>query len=202
MTCLGCTQLRTSKSSRGTSSHRPPYNLLTSTQQIISHLSDHRDAELAGFLLAIVAVALLFWFLGYLRDVLDRAEGDRSALANVTLVSWVALLVIAVAGAVPLVAVAWRGAGKIDPGIVRLAFDASNLSLYSLSATAALLSVLAPIILIWRTKVLPRWLVGLGAIGSWSISSRSRASSFAPGTMLPDIPSALGRSFGWCGLGP
>ena len=60
--------------------------------------------------------------------------------------------------------IVWRGADSVDPGLVRLAFDAQNLSLYAVTATVALLSVLAPCVVIWRTGVLPRWLVALGAV--------------------------------------
>ncbi len=134
-----------------------------SVQKVVSHLSDKRGGVLTGVLLAAVAVALLIWFLGHLREFL-AVEGGSAPLANVTMASWVALLVIAIGGTVPLTAVVWRGAGQVDPGIVRLAFDASNLSLYSVSASAALLSVLAPTIVIWRSGALPRWLAALGAI--------------------------------------
>lgn len=132
-------------------------------QQIVSHLADKRSALLLGVLLAVIAVALLLWFLGYLREFL-AVEGGSSELANVTLVAWVVLLVLAVGGSVPLTAVVWHRAGQADPGMVRLVFDVSNLSLYSVSAGAALLSVLAPSIVIWRSGALPRWLAVLGAV--------------------------------------
>lgn len=135
-----------------------------SIQEVVAHLSDERDAVLAGALLGLLAVGLLVWFLGYLVAFLAEAEGGRAPLASVTLASWVGLLVIVVAGGISLGAVVWAGARQLDPGIVRLAFDASNLSFYSLSAVPALLSVLAPIIVIWRSGWLPRWLVALGAI--------------------------------------
>ncbi len=135
-----------------------------SLSQVVAHLTSKREALLVGVLLATIAVGFLFWFLGYLRAFLGEAEGGGAPLANVTLVAWVALIVIAVAGAAPLSVVTWHGAGGVDPQIVRLSFNASNLSLYSLSASAAILSVLAPIIVIWRSKALPRWLVGLGIV--------------------------------------
>jgi hypothetical protein len=119
---------------------------------------------LAGVLLAVIGGGLLLWFLSYLRIFLAGIEGGRAPLAGVTMVSWVTLLVIVVAGATPLAAVVWRGAGGVDPQIARFAFDASNLSLYSLSAPAAALSVLAPILVIWRSRALPRWLVVLGSV--------------------------------------
>lgn len=135
-----------------------------STQTVVAHLADKRDALLSGYLLAVVAVALLFWFVGYLRAFLADAEGGHAPLASVTLAAWVALLVTAVGGAVPLVVVTWEGARHVDAGIVRMAFDAGNLSLYALTATAAALSVLAPIVVIGRSGVLPRWLVVLGGV--------------------------------------
>jgi len=135
-----------------------------SVARVQAHLADHRGALLAGFLLALVAVAFLVWFLGSLRRFVAAVDGEGSPLAAVTLASWVALLVIAVSGGVPLTAVIWRGAGQVDAGTVRLAFDVGNLSLYSLSASVAAVSVLAPVMVIWRSAALPRWLVVLGAI--------------------------------------
>jgi hypothetical protein len=124
--------------------------------KIIAHLSDKRGALLDGVLLGVIGVGLLLWFLSYLRAFLAQHEGGQAPLAGVTMASWVALLVIAVAGATPLAAVIWRGAGDVNPQIANLAFDASNLSLYSLSAPAAILSVLAPMVVIWRSRALPR----------------------------------------------
>jgi hypothetical protein len=135
-----------------------------SQHAVIVHLENKRSAVLAGFLLASIGVALLLWFLGYLHKLVRNNEGAGGVLATITLASWVSLLVIVVAGAAPMIAVVWRGAGRVSPGIVGLAFDASNLSLYSVSAAAAALSVLAPIIVIWRSGCLTRWLVVLGAI--------------------------------------
>jgi hypothetical protein len=134
-----------------------------SVSKIVAHLSDKRGALLAGVLLAVIGVGLLLWFLSYLRVFLAQLEGGRAPLAGVTMASWVTLLVIVVAGATPLTAVIWRGAG-VNPQIASFAFDVSNLSLYSLSAPAATLSVLAPIVVIWRSGALPRWLVVLGSI--------------------------------------
>jgi hypothetical protein len=135
-----------------------------SLSHVTAYLSDRRGGLLAGYLLALVAVALFLWFLGYLRGFLAEVEGGKAPLASVTLGSWVALLLVVLAGNTPLIAVVWRGAARVDPQIARFAFDASNLSLYSLSASAVAVSVLATIVLIWRSKALPRWLVAVGAI--------------------------------------
>jgi hypothetical protein len=114
-------------------------------------------------LLALLALACLLWFLGYLRAFLAEAEGDHAPLATVTVAAWIALLVIVVAGAAPLTALIWRGAGRADVATVQVAFDIDNLSLYALSATAVVVSVLAPMIVIWRWRALPRCLLVLGA---------------------------------------
>jgi hypothetical protein len=130
---------------------------------VVAHLADKRTAFLFGSLLALIAAGFLLWFLGYLRAFLARTEGDHAPLATVTGVAWVALLVIVIAGSAPLNALVWRGTDQADPKTVQLAFDINNLSLYALSATAVLLSVLAPMIVIWRWRALPRWLLVLGA---------------------------------------
>jgi len=135
-----------------------------SIAKVVAHLVDKRTAILFGSLLALLAVACLVWFLGYLRAFLAETEGDHAPLATVTLAAWIALLVIVVAGSAPLTALIWRGAGVADVKTVQVAFDISNLSFYAVSATAALLSVLAPTIVIWRWRALPGWLIILGAV--------------------------------------
>jgi hypothetical protein len=72
--------------------------------------------------------------------------------------------VIIAAGLIPVAAVVWHGAAATPPGVVRLVTDMASLSQYSLSAPAAAASALAPAIVIWRTRVLPRWLVGLAVV--------------------------------------
>ena len=134
------------------------------TQEIVNRLSTDRDALLVGNLLSLLAVALLIWFLGHLVAFVASTEGERAPLSSITLASWVGLLAVVFGGGTPLMAVVWSGAGSIDPGIVRFAFDGSNLSLYSISAPIALISVLAPTIAIWRSGSLPRWLAALGVL--------------------------------------
>src|SRR6478736_6730061 len=69
-----------------------------SVQHVMAHLADKRTAMLFGSLLALLALACLLWFLGYLRAFLAEAEGDHAPLATVTVAAWIALLVIVVAG--------------------------------------------------------------------------------------------------------
>ncbi len=134
------------------------------TDSIINHLADHRRSVLIGYALTLVGLALLLWFLGYLRALLAEAEGGGGPLATVTAVSWVLLFAVAAAGGAGITVVAWRGVGEFDPNLVRMAFDVQNLSLYAITATVAFLSVAAPTLVIARTRVLPRWLIVLGVI--------------------------------------
>lgn len=138
------------------------------TASIVAHLQDKRTAVLLGMALTVVGLAFFMWFVGYLRALLAEAEisigEDGAPLATVTLIAFLVLFALAGAGGIALNVVVWRGAGSIDPDLVRLAFDAQNLSLYALTSTAALLSVLAPTVVIARTGVLPRWLIALGGI--------------------------------------
>jgi hypothetical protein len=135
-----------------------------SIDKVVAHLHAHRSGLLAGMALTLVGLALFLWFLGYLRAMLSGVEGEGAPLATVTVGSWISLFVLIGAAGVPLNVVVWRGADQIDPTLVRLAFDAQNLSLYAVTATVALVSVLAPCVVIWRTGIVPRWLVALGAI--------------------------------------
>ena len=132
--------------------------------KVVNHLHDHRSGLLTGMVLTLIGLALFLWFRGYLRALLAGVEDDGAPLATTTVASWVALFVLVGAGGIPLDIVVWRGADQVDPTLVRLAFDAQNLSLYAITATAALLSVLAPCVVIGRTRVLPRWLLALGGV--------------------------------------
>jgi hypothetical protein len=87
-----------------------------------------------------------------------------------TLLAWVLLFAVIIAGQLPLLAVGWWGSGDGADGldtmqdVVRLAFDANNLALYAVSAPFAALSILGPCVVAWRTGLLPKWLIGIGAL--------------------------------------
>jgi hypothetical protein len=136
----------------------------SSTHAMISHLATDRSKVLTGLALMFLALPFLLMFLGYLWDLLAQAEGHPRILARLSAGSWLTLLVIIAAGMIPVSAVAWQGASVVPPDIVRFAVEISNLSLYSLSAPVAAASVLAPAIVIWRSRALPRWLAWLGLI--------------------------------------
>ena len=111
--------------------------------------------------LGAVAVALALFFLGYLRAALS---GGGSGSPPGVRAAWLSLFLIITAGGLLQTAIIWRGADTVDPKLAQAAFDMANLSLFSVSAAAALLSVLGPTIVIWRSRMLPRWLVALGAV--------------------------------------
>lgn len=136
----------------------------TPARTVIAHLAAGRGSLLAGLALMFLALPFLLVFLGYLGELLARAEGRPWLLTFCSAGALLTLFVIIAAGLIPLAAVAWQGAAATPPGVVRLAIDMANLSQYSLSAPVAAASALAPAIVIWRTRVLPRWLAGLAVI--------------------------------------
>lgn len=129
---------------------------------VITHLTADRGAVLAGILLMFLALPGLLVFLGYLRNLLAGAEGAPGVLAAAAAAAWLLLFAVIGIGLLPLAAVAWRGTAGLPPAVVRLCADMATLSLYALSAPAAAVSVLAPAAIIWRTRVLPRWLALFG----------------------------------------
>ena len=136
----------------------------STTHAMVSHLAADRSTVLTGLALMFLALPFLLMFLGYLWDLLAQADGHSRILARLTAGSWLTLFVIIAAGMIPVSAVAWQGASVVPPAIVRFAVEISNLSLYSLSSPVAAASVVAPAIVIWRSRVLPRWLAWLGLI--------------------------------------
>ena len=137
----------------------------TATATSTAHLAASRGSVLTGVALMFLALPFLLVFLGFLGDLLARAEGRPWLLTFLSVGAWVVLFVLIAAGLMPLAAVAWRGAAATPPGIVRLAIDIANLSQYALSAPVAAASELAPAIVIWRCRALPRWLAGLALLG-------------------------------------
>ena len=133
------------------------------TSQVIAFFADKRGSLLTGFSLELLAVGLLFCFLGYLRAVISGARPSGTAAATSMVAAWVATVAIVAAGTLPAVAIIWRGAPGTDPALARFAYDIQTLATYAITSTVALVSIGAPSVVIWRTGVLPRWLSMLGA---------------------------------------
>jgi hypothetical protein len=135
---------------------------------VIQYVLVHRVRVLGGAAVASLAAPLLLIFASRLTKAMDDAEDGDSPLATPTLLAWVLLFGVIIAGQLPLLAVSWWGSSGADglgtgSDVVRLAFDINNLALYAVSAPFAALSILGPCVVAWQTGFLPRWLIGIGA---------------------------------------
>ena len=127
--------------------------------------SNRGAAFLVFFLLAAAALALL-WFLGALRGVLVRAEGDPArwtALGFGAGVASATLLLAAASLYVTPAATADQGDFPFDPATANAFTNAGFMLLVASAMTAALL-VLATSIVSYRTGLLPRWLALAGFV--------------------------------------
>lgn len=119
----------------------------------------NRSAEFFVFFLLVAAALALLWFLGTLRGVLVRGEGDPArwtalafgaGVASATLLLASASLFLAPAGA------ATQDEFTFDPSIAN-AFSNAGYALLVCSAMTSALLVLATSIVALRTGILPRW---------------------------------------------
>jgi hypothetical protein len=133
------------------------------TPEVVAYLVHHRSTLLTGFALQLVALALLLCFLGQLGTLIASAGGAGRPAASTMTAGWVVLISIVAMSMLPATAIVWRGAASTSADLVRLAYDMQTLGSYAVSATAAMVSVAAPSIIIWRSRVLPRWIAVLGA---------------------------------------
>jgi hypothetical protein len=133
------------------------------TSQVVSFLVDQREALLAGLAVQLIALVFLLWFVGDLRSLISSAGGTGVPAATAMTAAWVMLMTIVALAMLPAMAIIWRGAAATSPDLVRLAYDMETLGTYALAAAAALVSVGAPSLVIWRYGLLPRWLAVVGA---------------------------------------
>jgi hypothetical protein len=133
------------------------------TSQVMSYFVDQRGALLVGFALQLIALVFLLWFLGQLRTLVGSPGGTGVPAATAMSAAWVMVMTIVAVAMLPAMAIIWRGAAGTSPDLVRLAYDMDTLGTYALAATAALVSVAAPSLVIWRYRLLPRWVAVLGA---------------------------------------
>ena len=135
-----------------------------STGDVTTFLVQHRSAVLFGTALILLSVPFFGCFIGLLAGMLRDAEGGRAPLAGAATVGWILVLAIASIGILVQVALTWRGADQADPGMVRFVYDVSSLSTYAVSATAVVLSVGATSFIIFRTRMVPRWIAVFGLV--------------------------------------
>jgi len=136
----------------------------SSDHKILSYYASHghRVRDIVVFFVAAVAAAFFVWFLGVLRSVLLRAEGEPGRLATTATASGAAFIALfAVAGSVfTAPSFITSDAGHkfaLDPNTFRLLNGIGLLVFVGAFLLAAPLAFATGLI-VWRTRVLPRWL--------------------------------------------
>jgi len=134
-----------------------------SAAEITDFLVQQRSSLLMGTALILLAIPFFGCFVGLFTGVLRSAEGGGTTLTSAATLGWTLLLAVVSVGVLSQTALTWRGASGMDPHLVQFGYDLSTLSLYAVSAMAVALTVGTTSVVIYRTGVLPRWLVALGA---------------------------------------
>ncbi len=130
---------------------------------ITAFLVQQRSSLLVGTALILLAIPFFGCFVGLFTGVLRDAEGGRTTLTSAATLGWTLLLAVVTIGVLSQTALTWQGASGLDSHLVQFGYDLSTLSLYAVDAMAVALAVGATSVVIYRTGVLPRWLVALGA---------------------------------------
>lgn len=142
-------------------------NATESDEVILAYFADagnRSELYIATILLAFAGVFFL-WFLGSLRTVLLRAEGDPSRLTAVAFAGgavMTAIMFVKNTVTVTLATAADVEAFELDPDTSRL-LDVLTLGLIAHEAVAGAVLVGAASVVVLRTGVLPAWLGWAGA---------------------------------------
>lgn len=131
--------------------------------------SGNRGAEVAAFfLVGLAALCFLSW-LGSLRGVLARAEGEPSRLTAATIASGGVFIALAVAAHVAATSVTWAIEAydefELDPDTVRL-LSSLWYGFFVMSLFAAATMTLAASILALHSRVFPTWLAVIGFLAA------------------------------------
>jgi len=145
---------------------------------IRDYLVDDGGKLLLAVTLNALSAFFFIWFLGSLRSVLRVAEGGQGRLSAVAFGGGLVTIALAVAGSVPITALAWEDTAKVaEPGLLRVAWNLNILAFVPLGATGTAF-VLAVAVLIFRTRLFPMWvgLVGVvtaavGLIGVFALAA-------------------------------
>ena len=141
-----------------------------STQEIAGYLADsgNHTRNIAGAYLWVLGGLAFLGFVAGLRAVLRRAEGDPGTLSSLVFGAGVVFTAVWSVSAVALAAVAYSvgfaDAPVSDPDLVRVLPQVGSLLLLLGGGFAGILLVLATSMLIFRTRVLQRWLAWFGIL--------------------------------------
>ena len=141
-----------------------------STQEIAGYLADsgNHTRNIVGAYLWVLGGLAFLGFVAGLRAVLRRAEGDPGTLSSLVFGAGVVFTAVWSVSAAALAAVAYSvgfaDAPVSDPDLVRVLPQLGSLLLLLGGGFAGILLVLATSMLIFRTRVLQRWLAWFGIL--------------------------------------
>jgi hypothetical protein len=143
-----------------------------SEEEIVDYLADgaNHTRNIIGAYLWVVGALAFLWFLTRLRSDLGRAEGGTSAISNLVFGAGVAFaavwMVCAATYAWVPYAIELRDTPVTDPDLVWVLPSMGRLLLLLGCGFAGLLVLLAASVVIFRTRVFPRWLGWLGIVAA------------------------------------
>jgi hypothetical protein len=139
-------------------------------QEIADYLadSDNHTRNIIGAYIWVLGALSFLWFLTRLRSVLRGAEGGTGLLSNIVFGAGVLYSAFMITSAVAFAAVAYavglRDAPVSDPDLVRVLPEMAWALLLLGGGFAGLFLVLIASVVIFQTRVLPRWLAWLGFV--------------------------------------
>jgi hypothetical protein len=142
-----------------------------SDAEIVTYYADsgNRGAEVAAFFLVGVAALCFLSWLGSLRGVLARAEGEPSRLTAATIASGGVFIALAVAAHVAATSVTWAIRAydefELDPDTVRL-LASLWYGFFVMSLFAAAAMTLSASVLALHSRVFPTWLAAVGFLAA------------------------------------
>jgi hypothetical protein len=141
-----------------------------STQEIAGYLADsgNHTRNIVGAYLWVLGGLAFLGFVAGLRAVLRRAEGDPGTLSSLVFGAGVVFTAVWSVSAVAIATVAYSvelaDAPVSDPDLVRVLPQLGSLLLLLGGGFAGIVLVLATSVLIFRTRVLQRWLAWFGIL--------------------------------------
>jgi hypothetical protein len=151
-------------------------------QEIVSHYTSHSELQLAGYLAGAAGFCLLP-FLGALRTLLRRAEGERDDLSTLAfgagLVATAMLFMVGAAVAAVATAADWSASDsyRVDPSTAET-IEMLGFWFWAAAGSAGGVLAGAASMVALRTRALPKWLaiaglvvaaVGFAGLFSWGL---------------------------------